>query len=69
MENRSQCDHCGGELFYSGDDEWWECADCGCAWRRDGQLIRRGADCPAREASGPASQRLAGIPAFEDFQD
>lgn len=69
MENRSLCDHCGGELFYNGDDQWWECADCGCAWRRDGHLIRRGADCTAPEGPGAAGYHATGIPALEDVQD
>ncbi len=62
MENRGLCDHCGGELFGEGNDEWWECADCGCTWSLSGDLIRRGPECLAqtrqREA-GPSALRWA----------
>ncbi len=69
MENRSLCEHCGGELFYSGDDQWWECSDCGCAWRPDGQLMRRGAECTAPHETAVQSRTLPPIHALEDVAD
>ncbi len=55
MENRGQCPHCGGELYGGAEDQWWECADCGCAFTLSGQLMRRGAECTAPE------ERPAGV--------
>jgi hypothetical protein len=63
MEQPGRCDHCGGEIYGQGDDQWWTCAECGCAWSMAGELIRRGPECPARGTIEP--DHLPGHPAVE----
>ncbi len=60
MEQPGRCEHCGGEIYSAGDDQWWVCAECGCTWATGGELIRRGPDCTARE-SGALARQLSGV--------
>ncbi len=47
MRCYEKCEHCGGDIYAGGEDEWWVCAGCGCVWRVDGVLLSRGEECLA----------------------
>ncbi len=65
------CDHCGGELLKRIDHETgrpdfisYQCAECGCQWGVEGDLLRlgKGTYCKAAKRERNKQQETSGMP-------